>query len=69
METNRIMNEIDNAENEQELENALAVIVDDIAAQVAALVTAVNDNPYVENTRLAVVLDKIHVEALVGLSP
>lgn len=42
-----IVNEIDSAENEKELQDALRVVVQDITAQVMATHTAVNDNPYV----------------------
>lgn len=63
MDTHRIMSEIDAVESEAELQDALAIIVDDIAAQVKAVRTAVTDNPHVDSVPLARVLDMIHVEA------
>lgn len=52
METHRIMNEIDNVENDKELETTLEVIVQDIAHQVVVLRSAVYDNPYVDTITL-----------------
>lgn len=52
MDTNRIMNEIDNAETEAELQIVLPFIVQDIVAQIMATWNAINDNPYVERVTL-----------------
>jgi hypothetical protein len=47
MNVHSIVNEIDNAENETELQETLSTIVQDITAQVMAAHSAVNDNPNV----------------------
>jgi hypothetical protein len=64
MQTHMIMNEIDNAENQDELRAALEVIGDDIAAQFVAAYNAALDNPYCEHISLIGFMGEVEHKAL-----